>query len=814
MTLPLVFVTRLESIPGDTPYITVDAKFNEAWQEKVNISLANLPVSASILKVGLVWAGGSTYINDRKRSVALAQLAPLALSPDTIFFSLQKGSAAAEAAHPPPGMMLVDLTADITDFADTAALIAQLDLVIAVDTGVAHLAGALGKPVWLMLPTNPDWRWLLNRDDSPWYPTMRLFRQTRRGEWTDVIDRVATALAGLQAGTSADAGPISPDAPRKLSTADAIALAYQHHQAGRLAEAGGIYRQILAQQPDNVDVLHLMGLAAMQARRIEMAVACLSRAAKLSPAEPEYQHNLGLALAASGDHAAAVDAYRNAIQLNADFPDAHYNLGNALLKLKRFDEAIDAYQIAVQSRPQHVDAHINLGSALAGAARYAEAIDAFRQAISLDPNHAEAHMNLGLALVEERKFDEAIPVLRRSISLDPSSGESHWLLSLLSLLRGDFELGWQEYEWRWHRREEKPHPQNIFPEPRWNGENLNDRPSDLVESAPRTVLGGEGEMVGNESGKLSWHGRPARGESKSTGGTPVPQNVSKLNENPPQIVQAHFTGRTVLLHAEQGQGDAIQFIRYAPLVAGRGGRVIVQCPPRLSRLFKTVQGVAGVVPPGGAGHFDVHCPLLSLPLIFQTRLDSIPAKVPYLHVDPAEKEKWAREIDKFSLATMANDSQKTRRLRVGLVWAGGLAYKDDHKRSITLKHFSPLASLPNITFFTLQKGPAAAQASDPPPGMKLLDLTAGLNDFADTAALIANLDLVISVDTAVAHLAGALNIPVWILLPYSPDWRWMLDREDSPWYPSMRLFRQDERGGWNGVIARVAAELSDQTRSV
>ena len=259
---------------------------------------------------------------------------------------------------------------------------------------------------------------------------------------------------------------------------------------------------------------------------------------------------------------------------------------------------------------------------------------------------------------------------------------------------------------------------------------------------------------------------------------------------------SELNGKTVLLHAEQGLGDSIQFVRYVPMVRDRGGKVVLQCQPALSRLFTGLPGIDRVIKNGDPiPRFDAHCPLLSLPRAFGTTLDSIPASVPYLTADPAAALDWAKRL--------ADRPGK----KVGIVWAGRAGYVGDRTRSLSLTTLAPLACASGITWYSLQKGYAAAQISDAPQGMELIDRTAELNDFADTAALIANLDLVISVDTAVAHLAGAMGKSVWTLLPYAPDWRWLLNRDDSPWYPTMRLFRQQRPGDWGEVIQRIAESL-------
>jgi hypothetical protein len=267
----------------------------------------------------------------------------------------------------------------------------------------------------------------------------------------------------------------------------------------------------------------------------------------------------------------------------------------------------------------------------------------------------------------------------------------------------------------------------------------------------------------------------------------------------PRWDRSPLEGRTILLHTEQGFGDAIQFIRYLPQVKQWGGKIQIACRAELVRLFQAnSQGCQILAPGEPLPSFDVYSPFLSLPRIFATTLDNIPSVVPYLHAEADDAKKWQHRLADHSSTT-----------NVGLVWAGNAAHQNDRNRSITLAKFAPLAQVPNVRFFSLQKGSPAAQSKSLPAGMMLTDWTEELNDFSDTAALIANLHLVIAVDTAAVHLAGALGKPVWTLLPFVADWRWMLEREDTPWYPTMRLFRQTSEGDWKGVIDRVAHSLSE-----
>jgi hypothetical protein len=371
-------------------------------------------------------------------------------------------------------------------------------------------------------------------------------------------------------------------------------------------------------------------------------------------------------------------------------------------------------------KPGSAEIASNYSVALRDSGRFEEAVASADRAIAINPNSTPAHFNRAHALRDLCRFDEAIASLDRALAITPNYAKAHYSRGLLLLMKGDFEHGWPEYEWRW-KKPDFTSVKREFPQPRWDGSPLADK--------------------------------------------------------------------TILLHPEQGLGDAIQFIRYAPLVEQRSAKkVIVESPPPLTRLLRESFSNSGTIEIVEAGQslppFDVQIPLLSLPMVFGTTLANIPADVPYLR---------AREFDR----------QLTGDFRVGLCWAGSRYHPNDWLRSIPLEMFRPLTEISGVTWFSLQHDEDALP-------LRLVDLTNELNDLSDTAAIIAKLDLVITVDTSIAHLAGALGKPTWTLVQFSPDWRWMLDRGDSPWYPTMRLFRQTKVGDWSSVIEKVARELGDR----
>jgi tetratricopeptide (TPR) repeat protein len=583
----------------------------------------------------------------------------------------------------------------------------------------------------------------------------------------------------------------------QLTIQQAFDLAVQHHQAGRLQEAEQLYRQVLAQQPNHAEALHLLGVLAGQGGRNELAVDLIRRAVGLKPdlADAHYNlgkalteirradeaiasyrqairlqpgdavahNNLGIALRDTGQFEKAVASHRDAIWLKPDYPEAHYNLGIALKDMGRLDDAIASYRRAIAINPHYAEAHSNLGNALQSKGQLDEAVASHRQAIRLKPDSALAHNNLGGALNDIGQLDEAIVACRRAIALRPDYPEAH--SNLGNALKDKGQLDEAIAACRQAIALRPDYAEAHFNlslclltrgdfQPGWEEYEWRWKCKDL--SPPRDFA------------RPQWDGRP-------------------------------LEGRTLLLHMEQGLGDAIQLIRYLPGVEQRGGKLIIECYAELQRLFQTMAGRCCqiVVPGQPLPAFDFHCPLLSLPRVFGTNLANIPQIVPYLNPDPALLDAWSRTLG-------SPDGQ----LRVGLAWAGSPRFKANRTRSLNLQQLAPLAAVRGARFYSLQKGPAGEQAKNPPRGLELVDLGPKLNDFADTAAVMSLMDLIITTDTSVPHLAGALARPVWVMLQFMPDWRWLLDREDSPWYPTMRLFRQPRIGDWDSVITRVVEALS------
>jgi Flp pilus assembly protein TadD len=452
---------------------------------------------------------------------------------------------------------------------------------------------------------------------------------------------------------------------------------------------------------------------------------------------------------------AAVEICRQAI---ARFPaDArvYFMLALALTAAQRHNEAIEAYHQAVRVNPAFFEAYNNLGTLLIRLGRFDEAVDALNHAVRLRPDLAQLHANLSNALRDSWKLEESVAAAKTALQLNPELAEVYGALGATLLSLGRFEEAADACRAAIQRKTDLP------------GAHLSLGLAELV--------------LGNlERGWPEYEWRMRHLDL-------LPRRRTTF----PTWDGTRLGGKTILLFSEQGFGDAIQFIRYVPMVTAMGGRVILECPAAVLPLFRGLAGLDQALAWGTPLPVcDFQCALASLPGIFKTTLQSIPAPIPYLDAGEGAIASWRKRVEPVENV-----------LQVGLVWAGRPENRNDRNRSIRMEEFAPIAKTPGVCFHSLQTN----RIADPP--FAISDWSELLKDFGETAGLIANLDLVISVDTAAAHLAGAMGKPVWLLLPFPPDWRWMLDRADSPWYPTMRLFRQKVRGEWGPVIQAVAEAL-------
>jgi tetratricopeptide (TPR) repeat protein len=526
------------------------------------------------------------------------------------------------------------------------------------------------------------------------------------------------------------------------------------------------YQQALRLKPDAADVWNNMGLAFQRQNKLDEASSCFRQAAQINPGYAEAHTNLGNVLLRQERPEEAIRCYQHALRLKPNSPQVCNSMGLALQRQDRLDDAIRCYRQALHLDPHYADAHCSLGNALISKENLDEAVAHLRHALLINNCFPEALNALGTALVHLDKLDEAIDCFKNALRLMPNFPEAHSNLGNALLSLNKLEEAGRCIQ---KALDQKPD----FASAQWNRSFL-------------MLLRGDFE-----------EGWPAYEWRWSLPGVARRAFVQPLWDGSP------LNGRTILLHAEQGLGDTMQFIRYAPLIKECGGTVLVECQANLMELLASAPGVDRLVARGSAlPSFDFQAPLLSLPGIFRTTHATIPNNVPYLK---------ARESVDIGRRT----SHIGQGFRIGITWQGSTTYRFYRQRAIPLMHFAKLSEVPGVQLISLQKGPGSEELPAFAERFPVLTLGNRLDEgcgaFMETAAVMKNLDLVISADTAVPHLAGALGCPVWIALPLVPDWRWLLERVDTQWYPTMRLFRQTQYGNWGDVFDRIAEELRRAT---
>ncbi|WP_170976597.1 tetratricopeptide repeat protein [Rhizobium sp. FKL33] len=777
--LPLMSLPRLARLePGNVPIgvsrFRVEAERAEKWRR-----FGLRGESKTTWRIGLCWQGNPKTAVDIGRSIPLSAMAPLASLADRAnFISLQRHFGLDQAA--PPGLRLLspgsDFDAGDDAFVDTAAMILSLDLVITSDTVIAHLAGILGRPVWLFLKKAPDWRWGAEGAVAPWYPSMRLFRKKEAGDWRSLFEEAASDLAALFGELGHDHG----DKPVQ----DGVKL----HTIGQFQNAIAIYGKAIAYRRDDAHLMNLYAMAVLESGRrspeaARKALAFAMQSVAISPGSADYWSNLAVlfdslgqrgdarralnfALAVNpshspsqvslakresgegkhaealarleavakrepksttvltalssvyadmGNHVEAERAMRRAVDLEPENAKLWVQLGATLNTAEKFRAAAEAWEQASFLDPKNTDALSNLGVYERNHGELGLSLYYQRRAVAIDPKHAEGWNNLGIAEMEGDDDEAAKRAFMTAINVRPGYADAHLALGMALLNEGDYERGLQHYEWR-----------------------LKSEKLGLMANRPRVPL---------------W-----------TGGDPK--------------------GLKILMMAEQGFGDAFQFCRYATWFKERGAaKVYIACRSVIGHLLKTVPGVDGVFGDGDKlPKTDAMAYMMSMPGLTGMRLETIPSRDSYFTADPERVTKWAEWL-----------AEKPG-FRVGIVWQGNPDPKVDKGRSYPLTALEPLAKVPGVRLIALQKGKGEEQI-DALDGLFEVerpgpDYDSGKEAFADTAAMMMNLDLIVTSDTAVAHLAGALGRPCWVILKAHPEWRWLRERSDSPWYPETRLFRR------------------------
>jgi tetratricopeptide (TPR) repeat protein len=559
--------------------------------------------------------------------------------------------------------------------------------------------------------------------------------------------------------------------PAVVSLQDKFMQGVALHQQLKLADAERIYIEVLQRQPDHFDALHLLGVVAIQTKRTVRGIELITKAIGLNAKVAAAHSNLGNALRELKRPQDALASYDRAIALKPDNAETYYNRGLALQDLKRPEDALASYDKAIALKPNFADAYNNRGMALRDLKRPEDVLASYDKVIALNPDYAEAHNNRGIALRDLKRPEDALASHDRAIALKPDYAEAYYNrgLALQDLRRPEDALA--------------SYDKAIALKP--------DYAEAYVSQGFCFLLMGRFEQGWRQ---YEWRKK----ENKPIAARAYPR--------PLWLGEQNIEGKTLFIHWEQGLGDLIQFCRYAKLAADLGARVILEVPKPLLSLLATLSGVAQLIEAGSPlPPFDYQCPLLSLPLAFKTTLSSIPATIPYLKANSEKSRLWKERLG------------ERHKRKVGLVWSGGFRPNQPELWFIDSRRNIPLAKLavlkhPDIDFYSLQKGePAEAELAELIrynwEGPHIVDFTSQLNDFSDTAALVENLDLVITVDTSTAHLAGAMGKPVWILNRFDTCWRWLLNRTDSPWYPTVKLYRQEKTGHWDDVVQRIRMDL-------
>jgi tetratricopeptide (TPR) repeat protein len=560
--------------------------------------------------------------------------------------------------------------------------------------------------------------------------------------------------------------PTVTTAPNHLDpVAGWLQCADVHHRAGRLEEALADYQNALRFDPGLYEACYNAGLIHQARGQAAQAAACYRKALRIQPDLAPAWNNLGRIHVEAGEFKQASDCFLRAIRLKPDLAEPHFNLGE-LLRLHRHPrEAIEAYREALRLNPLLVGAWNNLGNLLRDGDNLSGAADCFREVIRLQPSLPEGHYNLGSVLKDVGQTAEAVACLKEAIRIQPGHAESWNNLGLAYKNDAEWDRALECFS-------ESIRLYKDLAAAYWN------------RSSVHLLLGRFREGWEDYEWRFRLPNRPL---------------LYPFRPRQPRWDGSHARTRRILVHDEQGLGDTLQFVRYLSEVKRRCRCVILETRRELIPLLQNCQGVDEmVVRPQTESHpgtpADYHVPLLSLPRLFNTTLTTIPAVVPYIWANADRVTAWTARIH-------------GPELKVGLVWAGRPEHQNDRNRSCRLEVLLPLTRIPGVRIYSLQKGPAENQIQEAAPNGTMIHLGPDLHDFADTAAALSCLDLLISVDTSVAHLAGAMARPVWLMLPRIPDWRWMLNRDDSPWYPTLRLFRQTRDGDWGKIVARIAAEL-------
>ncbi len=770
LSLPAILNSDLSNIPNTVPYLEPNPVLTKKWEDY--FSKFTKP------KIGIVWKGNPFPIEHRKRHTELKYFTQLAKLTNYSFFSLQYGEDCQEELEKAE---IIDLA---YNFDETAAIITNLDLVITIDTSIAHLAGALGKKVWILLTKVPDWRWLLKIETTPWYPTAKLFRQNELNNWSEVFEKVKSTLEKELFNQDNIITEMTNEEINRLKLFAAEAI-----DNNDLDKAIQLYHLLLKNNSEDIESLVWIGAAYFYKNDFNSAKFFLNKAVSLFPDLPEelYQ-NLAVCHINLEDYINAETFLKKALNR---FPNSHSllnNLGILYSKLKNETLTKEYFQASIKICPTYLAAWINLISFYYDKKEYEQAIDLgltalsieknngivlkligdsylsldrlkdaeiyfkkavlflnddrlfnnyaitlqkqnklflaevyFQKAIELSPNNSGYLSNFGNNYALKLDFENALNLYSKALQISPDNPVVISQVGMIHLLTEKFEVGWREFE------------------------------TSLTKSSIFDKLK---------------KGKPYNGES--------------------------LEGKTILVYSEHGFGDILQFVRYIPLLKNLGCNILFEFPKEFTELFNYPNGYYEPIIRGEFNYdqlyFDFYTSLLSLPRIFCTNLANIPNIAPILHLNKDLLNVWKQRLS-------------TKRPKIGLVWAGNPYHPNNHNRSIPFEFFELLFNNTNIDFYLLQKNFGLNNTEEYKNRFNnIIDFSNELSTIEVSASILLNMDLVITVDTMMAHLCGILNIPTLLLLPYLPDWRWLLNRNDSVWYSSISILRQPTPGDWISVM--------------
>ncbi|OGU35745.1 MAG: hypothetical protein A2068_06690, partial [Ignavibacteria bacterium GWB2_35_6b] len=704
LSLPRILKTNLINIPTPNETLKIDNTLSEYWKNKLS--------GNEKLKIGLVWKGNPEHEYDYKRSCRLSDLKNFLKNENAEYYSLQKENDKEELQN----YGVIDLSKEFSALENTAACITNMDLIITVDTAAAHIAGALGKETWVLLSKIPDWRWLLERNDSPWYPSVKLFRQKENGNWETIAGEIKSELNKIF--VEGDEELIKEFLNKKIQ-------AFQYHVNGETEKAEKLYLELLNIFNDDSELCFWLASLCSSKKNYSSSVKYYEQALLINPNYFEAAEALAFSYEQLKDYKSAVKNYEKVLTHQKNDFALLFKTGDLYGRLRNFETAEKYLQAAYQLNPNDFDLLNIYGLVLQKKNKLSEAREIFFKAEEMSPLTAGIYLNIGNTYLYERKFEDALRNYNEACKLNANFKDAHIAKGITLLLNENYELGWKEFVW----------------------------------------------------------------------GLNKPAGISK-NNTIPIWKPLSGKGETVLVYSEQGAGDVIQFLRYLPLIKELDYKIIFECPESLYALFNNVEFIDEIITKENSDYsklsYNYYVPLLSLPGIFNTNTHNIPPCQGLLNV--ADDETDVVKIDRS-------------KINIGFAWAGNPHNGNDHNRSTRLKYFTKLFKNNSIEFYSLQKDGAEESEEIFKTYKNVHDLSQYLNDFSSTAKIINQLDLVITVETGIAHLAGTLGKPVWTLLAYLPDWRWLLDRDDSPWYSSMKLFRQNKPGDWESVFEKLKNEF-------